>query len=129
MVRFTSIGGQDRIKPLPYDPNLSVKEQVNMSFAKSLENLRTTYLDSYMLHSPLETLKRTIEAWQVLISLKKEGRARMIGVSNTYNVEILQALEDATGVPVDVVQNRWYEGNEWDPAVSAYCRERGIQYQ
>jgi diketogulonate reductase-like aldo/keto reductase len=123
------MGGQDRNKPLPYDPTLPVKDQVRMSFATSLKNLRTAYVDSYILHSPLDTLKHTVEAWRVLISLKKEGHTRMIGVSNTYDTQTLEALESATGVPVDVVQNRWYEDNAWDPAVSAFCRQRGIQYQ
>jgi hypothetical protein len=27
------------------------------------------------------------------------------------------------------VQNRWYEGNDWDQKVFNYCRELGIMYQ
>jgi diketogulonate reductase-like aldo/keto reductase len=127
--RFTSIAGQDTSKPLPYDPSLPVKEQVTSSFATTLKNLRTTYVDSYILHSPLDTMKKTVEAWRVLVSLKEDGRALAIGVSNTYSVDVLKALEDATGVPVDVVQNRWHENNGWDKEVASYCRERGIQYQ
>jgi diketogulonate reductase-like aldo/keto reductase len=86
-------------------------------------------VDSYILHSPLDTMKKTVEAWRVLVSLREDGRALAIGVSNTYSVDVLKALEDATGVPVDVVQNRWHENNGWDKEVASYCRERGIQYQ
>jgi len=30
---------------------------------------------------------------------------------------------------VQVVQNRWYEGNMWDPDVWRYCKDHGIEYQ
>lgn len=51
--RFTSIDGQDRSQPLPYDPNLPVEEQVKQSVARSLENLRVQKIDSVLLHSPM----------------------------------------------------------------------------
>ena len=52
-----------------------------------------------------------------------------IGVSNTYDVAVLEALERDGGRRPDVVQNRWFEGNQWDGAVWAYCVKHGIQYQ
>lgn len=97
------------------------------SFQNSLSNLHTTYLDSYILHSPLKTIEHTLEAWRVLMALQDEGKVRMIGVSNTYDVDILHALGRER--KVQVVQNRWYEGNEWDKHVLSYCREHDIQYQ
>ena len=54
---------------------------------------------------------------------------RAIGVSNTYDVRVLERLARETGRPVQVVQNRWFEGNAWDREVCRYCRENGIQYQ
>jgi diketogulonate reductase-like aldo/keto reductase len=102
---------------------------VNSSFSTSLHNLHTTYLDSYILHSPLDTLPHTVLAWKTLIKLQDAGKVRAIGVSNTYDVAILRALEEATGRKVQVVQNRWYQGNGWDTEVLAYCKENGIQYQ
>ena len=129
VVRFTPIGGQDRSKPLPYDPHSRIETQVNDSFNKSLSNLRTTYLDSLLLHSPLDTLPRTLTAWRTLMSLQDSGKVKFIGVSNTYDVSVLQALERDGGRKVQVVQNRWFEGNHWDHDVSQYCRENNIQYQ
>lgn len=61
------------------------------------------------------------------MALQDEGKVRKIGVSNTYNVELLEAL--AAERPVQVVQNRWYEGNHWDRDVYRYCRKNGTQYQ
>jgi len=48
-------------------------------------------------------------------------------MSNTYDVKILAALQKAR--KVQVVQNRWYEGNKWDKQVFNYCHEDGIMYQ
>jgi len=47
--------------------------------------------------------------------LQDEGKVRLIGVSNTYDVRILASLGKAR--KVQVVQNGWYEGNEWDQKV------------
>ena len=87
----------------------------------------TTYLDSYVLHSPFPVLEQTLEAWKAIAQLQDEGKVRLIGVSNTYDVKILAALDKAR--KVQVVQNRWYEGNEWDRKVFNYCKENEIIYQ
>ena len=126
-VRYTPIDGQDLTKPIPYNPSDPIAKQVLSSCQKSLENLGTTYLDSYILHSPLPTLEQTLEAWKTLGQLQDEGKVRLIGVSNTYDVRILASLGKAR--KVQVVQNRWYEGNEWDQKVFNYCKENGILYQ
>ena len=82
-----------------------------------------------MLHSPLRTLPQTLVAWRTLISLQDSGVVRKIGVSNTYDVAVLEALERDGGRRPDVVQDRWFEGTQWDNAVWAYCLKHGIQYQ
>jgi diketogulonate reductase-like aldo/keto reductase len=101
---------------------------VQESFECSLKNLKTTYVDSYILHSPLNTLERTLEAWKVLCSLQDQGVVKQIGVSNTYDVEVLKALEKEGRKP-QVVQNRWYQGNSYDRDVFKYCRQNQIYYQ
>jgi diketogulonate reductase-like aldo/keto reductase len=90
-------------------------------------NLHTTYIDSYLLHSPLQTIEQTLEAWHTLMKLQDEGKVRMIGLSNIYDVTLLAALHKAK--QVQVVQNRWYEGNHWDKQVFDYCRDHEIMYQ
>lgn len=44
------------------------------------------YLDSYLLHSPLETLEATMEAWRTMEELVLEGRIRRIGVSSELSI-------------------------------------------
>src|SRR5713226_5547944 len=127
--RFTSIGGQDTSQPLPYNPSSTIEAQIRSSLATSLRQLRTTYLDSYVLHSPLETYAETLEAWRVLVGFQDEGRVRVIGLSNTYDPSLLARLGEASGRTVKVVQNRWYERNSWDREVVEWCRANGAQYQ
>jgi diketogulonate reductase-like aldo/keto reductase len=95
----------------------------------SLNNLRTTYIDSYLLHSPLNTIERTLEAWKVLMKLQDNGIVSLIGVSNTYDVETLKTLETQGGRRPNVVQNRWHEGNGFDKEVVRYCKENSIYYE
>ncbi|KIK00214.1 hypothetical protein K443DRAFT_614088 [Laccaria amethystina LaAM-08-1] len=125
--KFTPLSGQDTTKPLPYSPTSPISTQITTSFTRTLSNLQTTYVDSYLLHSPLRTPEQTLEAWGVLANLQDEGKARLIGVSNTYDVRVLARLHKER--KVQVVQNRWYEGNGWDKAVVAFCREHEIMYQ
>ena len=127
--RYTSIDGQDASQPLPYNPSSSITSQVEESFATSLRQLRTDYLDSYILHSPLRTPQLTLEAWSVLTSLQDQGKVRLIGVSNTYDVSTLEMLTERSGRKIDVVQNRWFEGNNWDAEVAGFCRTQGIHYE
>jgi diketogulonate reductase-like aldo/keto reductase len=61
------------------------------------------------------------------MSLQDEGKVRNIGLSNVYDVGVLNALKAER--QAQVVQNRWYQGNGWDKEVCRYCRTNGIQYQ
>ncbi|KAF9227161.1 Aldo/keto reductase [Gyrodon lividus] len=125
--KFTPIGGQDLNKPIPYNPKDTIRDQITASLADSLRNLRISYIDSYLLHSPLRTIQATLEAWRALIAAQDAGTVHKIGVSNVYDVRILAALAELR--KVQVVQNRWYEGNMWDPGVWRYCKDNGIEYQ
>ncbi|KAF8342003.1 NADP-dependent oxidoreductase domain-containing protein [Cantharellus anzutake] len=128
--KFTSLDGQDRSKPLPYQPSASITTQVQQSFQTSLRNLRTARINALLLHGPLRTAQKTLEAWNAIVALKKENRVDLVGVSNVYDPRLLTYLtEGAGGVKPDIVQNRWYEGNDWDRDVVAYCLKEGIHYE
>lgn len=70
-----------------------------------------------------------MEAWNVLMELQDEGKVHMIGVSNCYDVRILKYIIDNGGRMIDVIQNRWYEGNSWDSEVVEFCKSHGIYYE
>jgi diketogulonate reductase-like aldo/keto reductase len=126
--KFTSVDGQDPNR-VPYDPTLPLAEQVTQSFAASVRNLQTGYLDCLVLHSPLSSRKQTQEVWRAMESLVSGGGVRQLGISNCYDLEELKALSDAARIKPSVVQNRLYAETGYDRAIRAFCRERRIIYQ
>ncbi|KAL1941285.1 hypothetical protein VTO73DRAFT_7497 [Trametes versicolor] len=75
-------------------------QTVRDTLVESLKKLRLDYVDLFLLHSPMRTLKgRVKEAWLELEALQKEGLARSIGVSNFRIQDIEEVLEVGTVVP------------------------------
>lgn len=75
------------------------------------------YLDSYVLHSPLTTLERTLKVWATMESFVHLGLVRQIGISNVYDPDIFQAIARTTRIPPSVVQNRWHYTTGHDVAL------------
>ena len=126
--KFTSLSGQDPAR-IPYDPKAPLAEQVRQSFAISLRNLRTDYLDCLVLHSPLPSAKQTLEVWQTLETLVDARGVRQLGISNCYRAEQLEALYDSARIKPAVVQNRFYAESGYDCEIRSFCRRHGIIYQ
>jgi diketogulonate reductase-like aldo/keto reductase len=126
--KFTPISGQDPTR-VPYDPDAPLPEQVAQSFAASLQNLRTLYLDCLVLHSPLASPAQTLAVWRAMESLVPGGGVRQLGISNCYELEQLEALYDSAQVKPSVVQNRLYAETGYDREIRAFCRSRRIIYQ
>jgi len=126
--KFTPLDGQDP-KRLPYDARASLGRQVQQSCARSLENLRVSYLDALLLHSPLAPFERLLEAWQALEGEVDAGRVRRLGISNCYDPHVLAQLMRAARVPPEVVQNRFYAETGYDVEVRAQCAAHGARYQ
>jgi diketogulonate reductase-like aldo/keto reductase len=126
--KFTGLSGQDP-KRIPYDSEAPIAEQVAQSFAVSLHNLRTDYIDCLVLHSPLPSAKQTHEAWAAMEALVDSGKAGQLGISNCYQLLQLEALYDGARVKPAVIQNRFYADTQYDRNIRAYCRRRHILYQ
>ncbi|CAM2728809.1 unnamed protein product [Rotaria socialis] len=127
--KFTSIDGQDRSKPLPYDPRVSLSEQVRQSFSTSLENLQTDYIDSLVLHGPERSHQLTMEVYRQCEKFVDEGRVKQLGISNLYDLNKLRKLyEDALHKPA-VIQNRFHAETNFDHDIRQFCREKNIFYQ
>jgi diketogulonate reductase-like aldo/keto reductase len=126
--KFTAVSGQDPAS-IPYDANASLSEQVAQSFAVSLRNLQTPYVDSLVLHSPLPHAEQTLEVWQAMESLVDNGGVRQVGISNCYRLDTLEALYRASRIKPTVLQNRFYAETDYDAPLRAFCLKHGITYQ
>lgn len=67
------------------------------AFEESLQRLGLDYVDLYLIHWPVPKVDLFVEAWESMILLRDEGRAKSIGVCN-FNIAHLQKLLDETGV-------------------------------
>jgi diketogulonate reductase-like aldo/keto reductase len=126
--KFTSLSGQDPER-IPYDADAGLAEQVAQSFAVSLRNLRTEYLDGLVLHGPLSTVPRTLEVWRAMEALVDSGRVKQLGISNCYDCGYLQRLYDTVRIKPAVVQNRFHAETGYDRAIRTFCTQRGMVYQ
>jgi len=127
--KFTYARGQDH--RLPYEPNADPETQVLQSFESSLEHLRMSVIDSYLLHGPstgrgLADVDFTV--WRTMEGLVRGGRVRHIGVSNVTRSQ-LELLVQKAEIQPSFVQNRCYASTGWDREVRAYCRAHDIGYQ
>ena len=126
--KFTPLSGQD-IANVPYDKTADLETQVKQSLKKSLENLKTDYIDSLILHSPLRTIDDTLMVWRVFEEFCKIGTVKQIGISNIYSVKALSGLWKGSIVKPAVVQNRFYEDTKYDKEIREFCKSNGIIYQ
>lgn len=126
--KFTPLSGQDPGR-VPYDPRAPLPQQIEQSCARSLQQLRTDYLDSLLLHSPLASEAETWQAWQTLERLVAQGLTRRIGISNCYQLRSLQQLWQGASIKPSIVQNRFYRDSGYDVPLRAFCRAQGIVYQ
>jgi len=114
---------------VPYDPDAALSDQVAQSFAASLRNLRTSYLDALILHSPLRHARDQVEVWQAMERIVDQGGAHRIGISNCYERPVLDRLYRSARVKPVIVQNRFHAPTGYDREIRAYCRDVGITYQ
>lgn len=127
--KFTPLNGQDH--RVPYDPQAELEAQVRQSFESSLRNLKTDYVDSYLLHGPYTYPalgEEDWEVWHAISQIYTAGHARMIGVSNVNALQLAAFIAQAE-IPPMIVQNRCFASRGWDRQVREICKTHGIVYQ
>src|SRR5579862_9068990 len=90
----------------------------------SLKRLKLNRIDVYQLHTPdpVVAFEASVET---LAELRKEGKIRLIGLSNVTQEHIERARKI---VPIVSVQNRYsFADREWDYVVD-YCERSGIVF-
>ena len=126
--KFTPIRGQDPNK-LPYDKNTTLENQIAQSFQTSQKNLSTTYVDSLVLHSPMDFHELNVKVWKAMEKIYHDGGTKQLGISNCYDLKVLQALFESVTIKPAVVQNRFYKDTGYDKELRKWCLEKGIIYQ
>jgi 2,5-diketo-D-gluconate reductase A len=81
------------------------------AFDESLDRLGTDHVDLYLIHWPAPARDRYVETYRALETIRAEGRARSIGVSN-FSIAHLERLLGETGA-VPVVDQ--VEAHPWLP--------------
>jgi diketogulonate reductase-like aldo/keto reductase len=155
--KFTPYPGQDP-NNVPYDKDAPVADQARTSLEVSLKNLQTDYLDSWVLHSPMEHFEDTMRVWRVMEEAVDSGKAHQvgsrrvgifldtklhscmlltafllvstkIGISNCYDLEVFRTLYQQAKHKPSVLQNRFYAESNFDTELRRFCKDRGIKYQ
>ncbi len=101
-------------------------DEARRAFAQTLSELRTDYVDLFLIHWPLPTLYDGdyVSTWKTLEEFRQDGRARSIGVSNFQVAHLERLAAECDVVPaVNQIELHPYFGNG---EVDAYGRAHGI---
>jgi 2,5-diketo-D-gluconate reductase A len=98
-------------------------ESTVTSLEESLERLGLDYVDLYLIHAPFGRDQRLAQ-WRGLVELKRQGKARAIGVSN-FSIEHIEELK-AAGLPIPVTNQ--IELHPWSqkPELTRYLDDNAI---
>ncbi|MGT2468485.1 aldo/keto reductase [Mesorhizobium atlanticum] len=67
------------------------------AFDDTMQKLGIDRIDLFLIHWPVPSQNKYVEAWQTLVELQKAGRIKSIGVSN-FNQDHLERIIGETGV-------------------------------
>ena len=116
-------GGWERPGPNQWTHN-ATSDHLRKAVEGSLKRLRLERIDVYQLHTP-DPVVSFDAVIGTLAELRREGKIRMIGLSNVTREHIERARRI---VPIVSVQNRYsFADREWDYVVD-YCERNGIAF-
>ena len=116
-------GGWERPGPGQWTHN-ATPSHLRKAIEGSLKRLRLDRIDLYQLHSP-DNVVSFDASIETLAELQREGKIRMVGLSNVTQEHIERARRI---VPIVSVQNRYsFADREWDYVVD-YCERNGIVF-
>lgn len=108
-------------------------QKTKEAFERTLDHLKTDYLDLYLIHWPLpspdykEWKQLDLDTWKAMEELYQEGRIRAIGFSNFLPHHMENIIENCEVMP-SVNQLEIHPGYTQEAAVR-YCREHNIQME
>ena len=126
--KFTPIDGQDK-NNMPYLKSDEIEIQVEKSFETSKKNLKTNFIDAYILHSPVYPENKLQKVWQKMEEFVDAREVGQLGISNCYDLDILIYIYSNAKIKPSIVQNRFYAQSGYDKEIRAFCNENSIKYQ
>jgi len=116
-------GGWERPGPNQWTHN-ATPDHLRKAVEGSLKRLRLDRIDVYQLHAPDNVVSFDVSV-EALAELKREGKIRMVALSNVTQEHIERARRI---VPIASVQNRYsFADREWDYVVD-YCERNAIVF-
>lgn len=106
------------------DRYVGSRESVEQTILNSLENLRTDYIDLYLIHHPIDSIEKLKHTWEVLESFVDKGLIKSIGVSN-FTIEMLKAIKDFARIQPAVNQIQ-SNPHTWNDEVIEYMKNNNI---
>lgn len=100
-------------------------ERALAAFEKSCDDLDLDCVDLYLIHWPVEALRR--ESWEALEFLYGEGRCRAIGVSNYMIPHLTELLATCTVKPA--VNQVEFSPYLYQKKLLEFCRANDIQFE
>lgn len=100
-----TIRREDLIVQTKLDPSLHSYEGVMESFKASIGELKTGYIDLFLIHWPVprgtenDCYERNREVWRAFEDLRKNGDVRMIGVCNFLERHLVDLMEHCAVPP------------------------------
>ncbi len=107
------------------DEYIGSKELARQTVENSLKNLKTDYIDLYLIHFPIEDENKLKQTWEVLESFVDQGKIKSIGVSN-FEVAHLETLKKYARIQpaVDQIQSN---PSLWNQELIDYLLKNNIQ--
>lgn len=103
---------------------IASKELVEQTVLQSLENLKTDYIDLYLIHHPIEDKDQLKQTWEVLESFVEQGKIKAIGVSN-FSIEQLELLKTFARIQ-PVVNQIQSNPHTWNNEIIDYLLKNDI---
>lgn len=97
-------------------------ENTLRAFEKSLERLKSDYIDLYLMHWPVSGVRT--ETWRALETIYNNGKVRAIGVSNFTIQHLDELLETSTSLPT--VNQIEFSPFLYQKELMEYCQVKNI---
>ena len=124
-LRETGLKRQDVFLVTKIRTSRHAYDLVRGALEAQLENLRTDYVDLYLIHWPMPGNGLYLEAWRAFEDLCDEGLIRAPGVCNCFEPQLQRILDICRMPPaVNQIQTNPYYVNK---GAVAFCRERNIR--